>query len=361
MNEKTVKLAVVGLRRGIHLGGAVSKDPNVKLVAVCDFNPEVLKEAHERLVRHDIQGVQCYDNYDEMLEKADINAVFVCTYASNHVSLVIKALNAGMHVISEIPTINTLEEARELKAAVLAHPNQKYMAGENCCFWAFVETWKHMYEEGKFGDIAYAEAEYLHCKDWREMKPEDYPKDHWRYDYPSIKYLSHSLGPLLYIMDDRCVSVSCMVPDVKYNPYRDSKKNGVALFKTAKGAVIRILICNDAYVGFDHNFEMIGTRGTIQTDKNTPLERAHSFARLSDIPGTIEEQIDIPIMLKYPGENAGGHGGADTKMMRAFIRCIQEDTEPPIDVDLGIKMCLPGIIAHESSLQGGALLEIPEI
>ena len=48
-------------------------------------------------------------------------------------------------------------------------------------------------------------------------------------------------------------------------------------------------------------------------------------------------------------------------MMRAFIKCILEDTEPPIDVDLGIKMTVPGIIAAESAAQGGELMEIPEI
>ena len=106
---------------------------------------------------------------------------------------------------------------------------------------------------------------------------------------------------------------------------------------------------------------MIGTRGSIQTDKTQPLEKAHSFARLSDIPGTINEQLEIPVALKFPGEEDSGHGGADSKMMRDFIRCIIEDTKPPIDVDLGIRMSLPGIIAHESALQGGALLEIPEI
>ena len=44
-----------------------------------------------------------------------------------------------------------------------------------------------------------------------------------------------------------------------------------------------------------------------------------------------------------------------------FIKCIQEDTKSPIDVDMGIAMALPGIIAAESAAQGGILLEIPEI
>ena len=48
-------------------------------------------------------------------------------------------------------------------------------------------------------------------------------------------------------------------------------------------------------------------------------------------------------------------------MLRDFIRCIIEDTDPPLDVDDGIRMSLPGIIANESALRGGETLEIPEI
>ena len=47
-------------------------------------------------------------------------------------------------------------------------------------------------------------------------------------------------------------------------------------------------------------------------------------------------------------------------MIRDFIKCIIEDTEPPIDVDMGIRISLPGIIANESARLGGALLEIPK-
>ena len=48
-------------------------------------------------------------------------------------------------------------------------------------------------------------------------------------------------------------------------------------------------------------------------------------------------------------------------MLLDFARCIIEDTPSPIDVDMGIRMTLPGIIAHESALQGGVPLEIPQI
>lgn len=362
MKDKLVKLGVVGLGRGKDVVSEIIGEESVRLTAICDHNPEKLQIAVEHFKKKGVEGLQCYDNYDAILA-SDIDAIYIATDAICHVPYVIKALDAGKHVISEIPAVNSVEEAKMLKAAVNAHPELKYMTGENCCYWAFIETWKKMYEDGKFGQAVYAESEYLHCSDFRTYKEEDYPKNHWRTFNPAIHYLTHNLGPLLYIMDDKVVSVTCMVPDTRYNPYKagPESENGVALFKTAKGAVIRILICFGAYVGFDHNFKLIGTRGTVETDMVKPLDEAHSFARLSEIPGTLDHKIEIPVALKYEGENSGGHGGADKKMMMAFVKSIIDDTKPPIDVDMGIRMTIPGIYAHESAMNGGMTVEIPDI
>jgi len=340
---------------------AASKNDNMVLKAICDKRKDRLESA-EKFFKEEkkVQDLLCFEDYEELL-KSDIDAVFVATDAPFHTKQVIQALEAGKHVLSEIPVIYSIEEAQMLKDAVKAHPELKYMAAENCCYWAFIQAWKQMHEDGKFGDIVYAEGEYLHGRIMVDGKQEDYPDTYWRTHLHAIKYLTHELGPLLYIMNDRCVSVTCMEPDIKYNPYKKGAENGVALFKTAKGAVIRIFIGFGAYVNCDHNYSLYGTKGTIETDRTKPLETAHSFARLSEVPGTFEEKIDIPVTLKFQGEGGGGHGGADGKMMHAFIKCIIDDTEPPINVDMGIQMSLPGILAHESAVQGGMPIEIPEI
>lgn len=360
--KRIIKFGVVGLGRGLRVMSEILDEDNVALCAICDINPQKLEAALAQLKKQGIGELLCFADYDEML-KADIDAVYIATDAIYHVPFVIKALEAGKHVISEIPAVNSLDEAKALKAAVLAHPELKYMTGENCCYWGNLQAWKTMYDEGKLGQTVYAESEYFHSvADFRNFREEDYPKDHWRSFNPAIKYLTHNLGPLLYIMNDRCVSVSCQVPEVKYNPFTSAEnQNGIALFKTAKGAVIRIFICFGAYVGFGHNFRIIGTRGTLQTDANRELGNANSFARFSDIPGSRDHLVELPMTIESFGGGKGGHGGADKKMVLDFVKCILEDTKPPIDVDMGIAISLPGIIATESARQGGVLLEIPEV
>lgn len=360
MEEKIVKLGLIGCGRGRAIVGETIGQKSVIVTAVCDIVEKRVNDAVNFFKERGVE-VKGYLDFEEMLREADIDAVVVATEAVKHVPIVTKVLEAGKHVLSEIPTVNSIEEAKELKAAVKAHPELKYMAGENCCYLAFIEMWKKMYEDGKFGDIAYAESEYLHCSSYVPDYKYSPGKDHWRRWNPAIKYLTHNLGPLLYVLNDKVVSVSCMTPDVTRHPDVLTCKNGVALFKTAKGTVIRILIAFNACVGFDHNFSLIGTKGSIQTDKNTPWDEAHCFARFFDIPGATERMIEIPVSTKFDGDPDSGHGGADRKMIMDFVRCIIEDTDSPIDVDLGIQMSLPGIIADMSSQQGGAVLEIPEI
>ncbi len=358
MEEKVVKMGVVGLRRGRLIKNAFGAK-HFNITAVCDRAEIPLRDG-VKMCEEAGYKVQGFDNYDDFIANADIDAVLIATDAVCHVPYVIKALEAGKHVLSEIPAVNSVEEARQLKAAVKAHPHLKYMNAENCCYWTFIQAWREMYQSGKLGEAVYAESEYIHARDYRDYQPPEDP-NHWRLWNPAIKYLTHNLGPLLYILNDRCVSVSCMRTDVKYSPYSKIPKTDVAIFKTAKGALIKILISFGAYHGFDHNFSIFGTRGTLETDITKPLEKAHTFARFSDVPGSIEEKIDIPLGLKKPNEPGDEHGGADRKMVLDFIRCIIEDAPSPVDVDLAINMALPGIIAAESSINGGQLMEIPEI
>lgn len=365
MSDKILRYGVIGCGRGAAVAACGFHNPKCKIIAACDTNEKVMAHCKEYFEENGVKDVIYLDDYDEML-KMDIDAVIVATEAIYHVPVVKKALEAGKHVLSEIPSITNVEEAYELKKIVSEHPDLIYMAGENCCYWAFIETWKKMHEKGEFGDVVFAEAEYLHSINPDDFAPDNYPEGHWRTYNPAIKYTTHELGPLLYIMNDRCVNVSCMNSDIVYNPYFPAKNSSsIAIFKTEKGAVIKLLVSFGAYTSYDHNYRLCGTKGSIETDRRTIVDNAHSLANLSSIPGTFSQKIDIPVAASYLDEygnsSAFGHGGADSNMFADFVNCVLENRKPALDVDFAIKMSLPGIIAAQSAEQNGALLEIPEI
>ena len=55
------------------------------------------------------------------------------------------------------------------------------------------------------------------------------------------------------------------------------------------------------------------------------------------------------------------YGTIEIKMLGEFVDCILNETPSPIDIDQAIDMSLPGIVAHESAMRGGELMEIPRI
>lgn len=357
--SKKVKVGVVGLRRGRSLLGDMLSMPEVEVSVICDKDEERLKSCEDWL-KHEkrIDDFICLNSFDDVLN-TNVDAVIIATEVSVHVPMSIKALEAGKHVFSEVPAINTLDEAKSLYNAV-KKSKCKYMLGENCCFWAFVNTWKEIYESGRLGDVWYAEAEYLH--NVVELMRDKNGNPTWRASYDAIKYLTHDLGPLLYILDDRCISVSGFAPAINpISEYSTGTPNEVAIFKTEKGALIKV------FVSFGlqreparHNFCMYGSKGTLETVRRGE----HStIAYFKDIPHTTD-LIDIPVGTSYPGASAsiiGGHGGADFFMMKSFIKSIIEDTKPPIDIDLAIRMSLPGIYAHLSTTKGSIPIDIPNV
>ena len=94
----TVKMAVVGLNRGATLAKFIlnyCKD-KAELVAVCDINKEVADKFAKEY------GVpQVYYSLDDLL-KTDIEAVVLATPIPLHAEQVVKILESGKHVLSEV-------------------------------------------------------------------------------------------------------------------------------------------------------------------------------------------------------------------------------------------------------------------
>lgn len=359
MQDRDLKIGCVGLRRGRDLLSNILHIPRVRIAAICDQDEERLQSSTEWLKdKRCAAGFKSYHDFQSLIQ-SDIETVIIATEATAHVRMSIEALEAGKHVLSEVPAIHSLEEASALYKAV-KKSGKKYMLAENCCFWAFVDTWKHMLQDGQLGDIWYAEAEYLHNVT-QLMKDKD-GKPTWRANYNAIQYLTHDLGPLLYMMDDTCTSVSGFAPEV--NPISDfsnSTPNEVAIFRTKKGALIKIFVALGIHrEPARHNFNIYGSKGTLETTRSGEYS---TLAFLKGVPNTTDA-INIPVGISYtdiPDELLSSHGGADYFMIKSFIEAVKEDKEPLINVELAIRMSLPGIYAHISKEKGGIPVKIPTV
>ena len=54
-----------------------------------------------------------------------------------------------------------------------------------------------------------------------------------------------------------------------------------------------------------------------------------------------------------------GHGRAHPFITNEFVTALVEDREPATNIYEALAYCVPGIVAHQSSLKGGKQLKIP--
>ena len=87
---------------------------NCRVVAICDVDAERLQEAKTIInEKYNDKHVRLFDDFREMLERPDIDAIQISTPDHWHVYMSIAALKAGKHVCCEKPTL-TINQGRIL-------------------------------------------------------------------------------------------------------------------------------------------------------------------------------------------------------------------------------------------------------
>jgi predicted dehydrogenase len=108
---RKVKVGVVGcgvVATAYYLPYLMRMD-TVEIVAVCDRFA-----ARTQACAPLFGAKQQYLDYDEMIEQADIEAVFILTAPGTQVRFSLKASAAGKHVLLQKPMATTLEDARQI-------------------------------------------------------------------------------------------------------------------------------------------------------------------------------------------------------------------------------------------------------
>jgi len=116
----TFKIALVGCggmgRRHAHGYIELRKYfDTVEMTAVCDVHEDVAATVADEI--NDETGVRpdIYTDFDEMLAQADIDGVAIVTSTPMHHRFAIKAMEAGLHVITEKPMGLTLKACRQMR------------------------------------------------------------------------------------------------------------------------------------------------------------------------------------------------------------------------------------------------------
>jgi predicted dehydrogenase len=361
-----LNIGVVGAAgRGASFRAAFDAHPITRIHAICDIRREALAEAAQRL-----GASETYTDYHEMIERSDIDAVVIGTPMQFHASQAIAALARHIHVLSEVTAAISIDECRALVAAAL-RSNAIYMMAENYTYYKSNVLVKELARRGLFGEVYYAEGEYLHeLKDLNEITRW---RRRWQTGIDGITYGTHSLGPILQWMPgDRVVRVCCAGSGHHYqDPRGDAYENQdtcVMLAQTARGALLKIRV--DMLSERPHamtNYSLQGTKGCYESARSPQERHKVWLADLSPDKNTwtdlaeLEEEY-MPDMWRDPPEAAlrAGHGGGDYFEVLDFVRTIVDGTPCPIGIHEAMDMTLPGLVSQASIAAGGAWLDVPD-
>ena len=229
-----ITLGIVVHRSAAAYVRAAQYAPHVEVTAVAD-----LDFALARSVAEEYGVAEAYESLDALLASSKCDAVVLATPIPDHADDVVQALQAGKHVLSEVTCCTRLEDLPRIAEAVRAS-GKRYMLAEN---YVYIYSWtivRNMAKEGLFGEIYYAESDYLMDFQQRPHFPEGLQP--WRkevyFGRHGHPYITHTLGPLAHIMGEKIATVSCMEAGHQYDLV--SPNTCVLMMQTEKGHLIRL-------------------------------------------------------------------------------------------------------------------------
>jgi len=238
-----------------HLGEM--KQAGMTPVGVADIDPARLKVA-----KADFPEVQTYDSLTRMLKESDVDLVTVITPHNTHTALVLEALRAGRHVVSEKPfaiataQCDAMIAAAKKTGAVLSTYHNRHWDG------SIMEVLRQI-KAGTIGEVIRIEA---HMGNWEK------PRDWWRtsksisggilYDW-GVHLLEYSLQ----VLTSEIVEVSGFAtggfwgPRIKWKADA-SEDEGFAVVRFASGQWLTLMISSIDSSPKRGMLEITGTEGS---------------------------------------------------------------------------------------------------
>ncbi|MBR6633461.1 MAG: Gfo/Idh/MocA family oxidoreductase [Clostridia bacterium] len=360
-----IRLGVVGLgnRGRMMILIATKYFDCAELVAACDIRPNNWFETQQWFDKPYSElhpNTKFYEDYEEMLDKEKLDAVLVETDGDFHAKFCVMALERGINVMSDIPCVDSLEEAEMLWKASEAS-KAMMMVGANPNEQRFAVLLQDFYKKGLLGKPYYLEAEYIHpiLPGTIEEKLV-YANGDWRKRMAPIRYCTHSLGPLLTILEEDLRKVTCLGTGF-HTPESYKHEMMSAQAQTDSGIIVKFMRngrCR-SFIGH-HNYRVFGTEGYMERmDRmGKAVIRYNSTKELDTSLKEVNGEFMPP---RYEGDarvREAGHGGMDYALWDDFFDALINKKPSPITVRQGLAMTLPGIYAAESAERGGKMMRI---
>ncbi len=401
-NQKQVSIAFIGVggRGRSHLD-FISKKKEVSVPAICDIDPNAVAKAQKILRDNGQDEAEVYsDNeysYRKMLERDDFEGVLIATPWRWHAPMSVDGMKAGKYVGVEVPAAVSLEGCWDL---VNTHEETgtQLMFLENCNYDRETLAVMQMLRDGLFGTPVHATCGYRH--ELRERiafgKGDDDLPGEFRGDYRTRQnmkrnadlYPTHGIGPVakwfninrgnrfLYLVSVASKSVSMYEYIVNHPEAGPDHPNAeidwkvgdmvTTIIKTANGETIVIAYDTHLPRPYSRYYKLNGTKGVwngqnegrrIHIEGKSPQHRWET----GEAYDAYMKKYDHPLWKKFAEDaRKAGHGGIDYFTDRAFIECIRQNVNPPMDVYDAATWSSITPLSEKSIAQGSMPVDFPD-
>lgn len=359
-----VRVGVIGLHRGMsHVQNCLGIE-FADVVAVCDVLDDRAQAAAEACQKKRGQRPAVYsgteDVWEKMVDRDDIDIVYIATPWAWHVPMSLRAMERGKHAFVEVAAALSVEQCWQL-VNTSEQTRRHCVMLENCCYGENELFVLNMTREGVFGELMHAECAYIH--DLRHVLFELGSEGDWRRGYHCQMngnlYPTHGLGPVAQYLglgrgDQFKLLVSMSSGEASLTRYRDEKQpNGgrhakekyvcgdmnTSIVKTELGRTVMIQhdVVNprpysriNALSGTGGTFFDYPARLAIDNPAQYGLEATgpHEWLNEKDL-AKMRQKFTHPLWTELAERAAGsGHGGMDYVMDWRHLDCVRQGLTP---------------------------------
>jgi predicted dehydrogenase len=371
-----LRIGVIGAwGRGQLAQNAHKPGKGSRLVAGADVNPEALEKFKEKVG----DDVFVTDDYRKLLEREDVEAVFITSPDFLHEEQGIAALEAGKAVYLEKPMAITIEGCDRLLETAYRTGSKLYL-GHNMRHFPVVLKMKEIIDSGLIGEVQTAWCRHFVCyggdayfKDWHSEQrysnglllqkgAHDIDVMHWLCG----GYTQRVIGMGKLSVYDKCERRDPSTPgnaswsednwppleQKELSPIIDVEDNNMIIMQLDNGVQMSYNQCHYT-PDSERNYTFIGTKGRIENIGDYGNCEVHVWTKRGP-----RATPDIIYKLK---PLSGSHGGSDPAIVDTFVDFVKKGVKTNTSPIAARNSVAAGVMGHVSMRNGNVPQDIPEL
>ncbi|NIR67307.1 MAG: Gfo/Idh/MocA family oxidoreductase [Aliifodinibius sp.] len=274
-----INVGIIGVGDRGEWEAYILKDiPGMRVIACCDILPDHLANG----LKQADTGAKGYQDYRNLLENKDIDAVVIATPLHLHYQMAMDALQADKHIYCEKTMTYNIEQAHQLTEAVTRF-DRVFQVGYQTRNNPLIGEIRKMIRSGACGQITHIRCNYHRNGDWRREVPDPQLERlinwrmYWEYSGGLMAELcSHHIDIANWFLESHPEKVTGFGGIDYWKDGRETFDNVCTIYEYPEGIkAIFTSITTNAHYGI--SLQYMGTRGTIEIN-NEEGQQALYFA-----------------------------------------------------------------------------------